>query len=55
LRFGLLQAKVGLAVLLKNYRFTLNPRTRSPLLVDPKTFIMSPVGSVWLNAEKLTP
>ncbi|KAF2904570.1 hypothetical protein ILUMI_01617 [Ignelater luminosus] len=54
LRFGLLQAKVALVALLRNYKFTLNSRTKSPLLLDPRTFTLAVEGSVWLECEKLT-
>ncbi|KAF2889517.1 hypothetical protein ILUMI_16656, partial [Ignelater luminosus] len=53
LRFGLMQTKVALAILLKNYKFTLNSKTETPLAFDIKSIILSVKGGVWLNAEKL--
>ncbi|KAJ3644190.1 hypothetical protein Zmor_026860 [Zophobas morio] len=53
LRFGMLQTKVGLSVLLKNYKFSLNSKTQLPLKFNPTTFILSPVGGMWLDYMKL--
>ncbi|KAF2878723.1 hypothetical protein ILUMI_27439 [Ignelater luminosus] len=54
LRFGLLQTKMGLAVLLKNYRFTLNEKTKLPLKMDPfSTFVSNTEEDIWLNVEKI--
>ncbi|KAF2886191.1 hypothetical protein ILUMI_19982 [Ignelater luminosus] len=52
-RFGVMQTKVGLAVLLRNYKFSLNHKTKTPLKMDPFSFILSVEGGIWLNAEKL--
>ncbi|KAF2904571.1 hypothetical protein ILUMI_01618 [Ignelater luminosus] len=54
LRFGLLQVKVALVALLKTYKYTLNSRTKLPLLFDPRAFALAVEGNVWLNSEKLT-
>ncbi|KAF2897837.1 hypothetical protein ILUMI_08338 [Ignelater luminosus] len=54
LRFGVMQTKVGLTVLLKNYKFTLNPRTASPLTLEPGSFVLAASTGVWLNAEKIS-
>nr|QZM07449.1 cytochrome P450 monooxygenase [Lasioderma serricorne] len=53
LRFGLMQTKVGLAVLLKNYHFTLNEKTVQPLKMVINTFIPTTEGGIWLNATKV--
>nr|QZM07446.1 cytochrome P450 monooxygenase CYP6BK31 [Lasioderma serricorne] len=53
LRFDLMQTKVGLSVLLKNFRFTLNERTKIPLKLNPRAFVASVVDGIWLNVEKL--
>lgn len=53
LRFGLMQTKVGLTVLLKNYLFTLNSKTQIPLKMDPFSFVMSPLGGVWLDVQRI--
>ncbi|KAK4878619.1 hypothetical protein RN001_011125 [Aquatica leii] len=53
LRFGFLQMKVALSILLKNYRFSLNEKTKLPLKMNAKSFILSPERSIWLNVEKI--
>ncbi|KRT80275.1 cytochrome P450 [Oryctes borbonicus] len=53
LRFGLTQAKVGLASLIKNFKFKLNPRTKYPVKFDPKNIFTSALGGLWLNVEKI--
>lgn len=51
MRFGLVQFRVGLAVLLKNFKFSLNPKTEVPIKMDPKSFTLFPLGGVWVNIE----
>ncbi|XP_063913466.1 probable cytochrome P450 6a13 [Zophobas morio] len=53
LRFGMLEAKVGLSVLLKNYKFSINSKTQLPLKFDPTSFTLSPLGGMWLDYTKL--
>ncbi|KAF2898969.1 hypothetical protein ILUMI_07205 [Ignelater luminosus] len=53
LRFGVMQTKVGLTVLLRNYKFSLNHKTKTPLKMDPYSYMLSVEGDIWLNAEKL--
>ncbi|XP_056643078.1 probable cytochrome P450 6a14 [Diorhabda sublineata] len=52
LRFGKLQAKVGLCSVLKNYKVTLNEKTQLPIKYDIG-FIASVKGGAWLNLEKI--
>ncbi|KAK4878618.1 hypothetical protein RN001_011124 [Aquatica leii] len=53
LRFAFLQMKIGLAVLLKNYKFSINQKTQLPLKMNPKPLVLTPIGSIWLNVEKV--
>ncbi|XP_058453126.1 probable cytochrome P450 6a14 [Malaya genurostris] len=53
LRFGMMQARVGMAYLLKNFRFKLASRTCTPLVIDPSSFIMAPKGGLWLQIDKV--
>ncbi|KAF5284126.1 hypothetical protein FQR65_LT00126 [Abscondita terminalis] len=53
LRFGVLQMKIALSMLLNNYRFTLNEKTVLPVKMNPRSFILSPMGSILLNVEKI--
>ncbi|XP_025831660.1 probable cytochrome P450 6a14 [Agrilus planipennis] len=53
LRMGLLQAKVGVAALLKDYRFTLNSRTNVPLEFKGRQIVLTVKGGVWIEAQKI--
>jgi hypothetical protein len=53
LRFGMLQSKVGLTVLLKNFKIKLSKRTKLPLQLDKAAFVTSAEGGIWLDVEKL--
>ncbi|KAF2897404.1 hypothetical protein ILUMI_08768 [Ignelater luminosus] len=53
MRFGVMQTKVGLVTLLRNFKFTLHPKTELPLFLDPKSFILAVEGGVWLKAERV--
>ncbi|KAJ3631392.1 hypothetical protein MTP99_012521 [Tenebrio molitor] len=53
LRFAVLQSKIGLVTLLKNYKIKLSPKTRIPLTLHKKGFIIMAEGGVWLDVEKI--
>ncbi|KAK5638915.1 hypothetical protein RI129_013225 [Pyrocoelia pectoralis] len=53
MRFGLLQTKIALAVLLKNYEFSCNENTNLPLGFSPKGFMLRSKNRLWLNVEKI--
>lgn len=53
LRFGKMQTKVGLVASLRKYRFSLNPRTKVPLVMDPQNIILSAQGDVWLDVKNV--
>ncbi|KYB24705.1 cytochrome P450 6BK2 [Tribolium castaneum] len=52
-RFGLMQTKVGLISLLRNYKFTVNNMTREPLRMQVDSFVLAAEGEIWLDAHKL--
>ncbi|CAG9859151.1 unnamed protein product [Phyllotreta striolata] len=53
-RFGLLQAKVGLVAILKNFKFTLNDeKTKMPFEFDAHATITSVKGDVWMDVTRL--
>lgn len=52
-RFGVMQVKIGLALLLKDYKFVINPKTKLPVEFDRNGFLLSVKGSIWLDAIKL--
>lgn len=53
LRFGLMQARVGMAILLSNFEFSICDRTTVPLQFDKRSVILSPVGGLWLNIKNV--
>lgn len=53
LRFGVLQTRLGLCTILRNYRVTLNKKTISPIRLDPKDVTMMPLGGIWLDTQRL--
>lgn len=52
LRFGLMQAKIGLVTLLSNYEFSICSKSSVPIDIDKKKFVLSPSGGVWLNVKR---
>ncbi|XP_037028113.1 probable cytochrome P450 6a20 [Bradysia coprophila] len=53
LRFGLMQARVGMVKLLSNFEFSICDKTSVPLQIDKKSIILSPAGGMWLNIKKV--
>ncbi|KAH0821176.1 hypothetical protein GEV33_001615 [Tenebrio molitor] len=53
LRFGLLQSKVGLATILKNYKIKLSQKTKLPLTMDKQALVTTTDGGIWIEAEKI--
>lgn len=51
LRFGIMQARVGLATLILNFDFSVCDETVIPLKIAPEQFIMSPKGGVTLKVR----
>jgi cytochrome P450 family 6 len=51
MRFGLMQAKVGLASLLSKYQISVSEKTPIPLVRDTKSFILAPRGGMWLKIK----
>lgn len=52
LRFGMMQAKVGLVALLTNFKFSPTERTQEPLVFDKLSGILAPKGGIYLKVEK---
>ncbi|XP_053692627.1 uncharacterized protein LOC128741077 [Sabethes cyaneus] len=53
MRFGMLQSRMGIALLLKNYRFGVCSKTPIPLKIDPVALIQGPAGDVWLEIKSI--
>jgi cytochrome P450 family 6 len=52
MRFGLMQTKVGLVCLLSKYQIRVSKKTPIPIVFDPKSFNLSPLGGMWLQIRK---
>ncbi|GJQ68333.1 Cyp6a9 [Trypoxylus dichotomus] len=53
LRFGLMQTKTGLSMILNNYKITPGENEEYDMQFDSKSFILTKQGAVMLKAEKL--
>ncbi|XP_055588831.1 uncharacterized protein LOC129741148 [Uranotaenia lowii] len=54
MRFGLLQTRMGIAMLLRSYRFSFCSKSIDPVPIDPVNLIHSPAGEIWLGIEKIS-
>lgn len=52
MRFGIMQVKLGLATLIKNYDITLSSKMDGPLKFHSKSFGRILDGNMWLSFEK---
>lgn len=48
-----MQSKIGLAVLLKSYRFKLSDKTKVPLVFEPSSFVLTAEGGIWLDCTRI--
>lgn len=53
IRFGMLQTKLGLAMLLKHFQFESCAKTQIPIKIDNVSLLLLPSGGVWLKASKV--
>lgn len=51
-RLGKMQVKVGLVLLLQNYKFNLSGNTLQPLKISPKSVLFAPVGGLELKVTR---
>lgn len=52
-RFGLLQTKIGLITLLKDYQVSINRKTTVPIKFDTTSIILTAEGRIWLDVTKV--
>lgn len=53
LRFGMLQARIGLVKLLQNFEFSTCDRTQIPIKYSPTKLVLSPENGTWLKITSL--
>ncbi|XP_055604242.1 probable cytochrome P450 6a14 [Uranotaenia lowii] len=53
LRFGMMQAKMGLITLLRGFKFSPSPMTPPSIVFDKKAFVLSPQGGNHLRVDKI--
>lgn len=52
-RFGMLQTKLGLAMLLRHLRFEICSKTKIPIRIENVSLLLLPEGGVWLNVARV--
>lgn len=53
MRFGLMQTKVGLITLLRNFKISLNKKTKTPLVLSKRGVLISFEGKVLFDLQKV--
>ncbi|KAM8714441.1 hypothetical protein ACLKA7_014554 [Drosophila subpalustris] len=53
MRFGLMQTRVGLTQLIKNFKFSVCETTEIPLKYNPKSFVLGSIGGIDLLVERV--
>lgn len=53
LRFGLIQTKIGIASLIRNYSFSLDQATKLPLQFKTTAILLAHYGTIWLKIKKV--
>ncbi|KAH8394682.1 hypothetical protein KR222_001678, partial [Zaprionus bogoriensis] len=53
MRFGQMQTRIGLAQLIRNFRFTVCEKTEIPLVYNPKSFVLGTIGGIYLRLERV--
>ncbi|BFG06192.1 cytochrome P450 6a2 [Drosophila madeirensis] len=53
MRFGQMQARVGMAQLLNKFKFSVCDKTEIPLKYEPKSFVLGSIGGIYLRLERI--
>ncbi|KAH8277878.1 hypothetical protein KR018_009443, partial [Drosophila ironensis] len=53
MRFGQMQTRIGLALLIKDFRFSVCDKTTIPMKYSKQTFLLSSDSGIYLNAERV--
>lgn len=53
MRFGMLQVKAAIIECIRNFNVSVNKKTQNPYVLDPKNFLLMPIGGLWLNFKAI--
>nr|WCC58060.1 cytochrome P450 [Pharsalia antennata] len=53
-RLALLQSKVGIATIIKDFEVSLDEKLQKPLKYDTMYFLLNPKGGAWINCRKIS-
>lgn len=53
MRFGLTQVKTALVEIVRTFEVSLNPKMQWPIVYDPKMFMLTPLGGIWVDFEPI--
>lgn len=53
MRFGQMQARIGLALLIKDFRFSICKETTIPMKYSKETFLISSESGIYLKVERV--
>ncbi|XP_054271160.1 probable cytochrome P450 6d4 [Macrosteles quadrilineatus] len=54
MRFVLLELKVAIAKLMSEFTVSLDPKTKVPLKFHPTSFVLAPIGGIWVKFQERT-
>lgn len=52
-RFGMMQAKLGLASLIRDFKFNLSEKVELPLKFRTESFVLTTTNGLWLKIKKI--
>lgn len=50
----MMEIKTALVTVLRDYKFTVNPRTHVPVQPSPISLMYDAIGGLWLDCEKIS-
>ncbi|XP_062134141.1 cytochrome P450 6a2-like [Drosophila sulfurigaster albostrigata] len=53
MRFGQMQTRIGLAQLIKNFKFSVCEKTDLPLVYNPMSFALGTIGGIFVQAQRV--
>lgn len=52
MKFATSQIKVGLSAIIRSFEIRLNEKTKTPIQEDPSSFLLKPLGGMWVKFYK---